>query len=410
MIQSQTTPGQSDMNASVESAPHVMPIRPALLTDGPTLQQYGPVLRRLTVGLLDEVAEINLICLEPSSFLDFIPSPPVRLFTQAPRTLTVVPKILQRSSRHVKLITPALPILERVMPRRLSQRLFSKLAEYKPNLIHALGESSFLAARQLSKQLQIPYLISTLTLGKHTIAYAASRCQGILSCDAGTTQVLQQQYPSMAQKIRHLPIGTHVPEDACCFAPVRDRPVIACVTQLDRSPAVGALIEALVAVKEAGHRPLLIIAGKGPGEPAVRRLIQELNISGNVQIVPPPPDVIPQNDSLKTFFGEADIFVLPGRQKYWSPELLEAMSMGNLAITARESFSDLVTHEKTGLTITPGDARQLAQTLIRVLSDPPLARQLARAGQQHVREHFLASRMVINLTEIYRQAVMNKSA
>ena len=45
------------------------PLRVVLLADEAALHCYGPVLRRLAVGLLDEVSDLTLVALGPSRLL-----------------------------------------------------------------------------------------------------------------------------------------------------------------------------------------------------------------------------------------------------------------------------------------------------------------------------------------------------
>ena len=58
--------------------------------------------------------------------------------------------------------------------------------------------------------------------------------------------------------------------------------------------------------------------------------------------------------------------------------VLEAFSSGTVVVsTAPEGMSYLVEHDRTGLLSQPGDARALAQNVIRLLRDPELASRLA---------------------------------
>ncbi len=387
------------------------PIRPVLLTDGLALYQYGPMLRRLVIGLLDEVAEVNLVCLDSSPYIDYIPSPPVRLFTRSRRNGDLTPRAVARNNRHIKIPSPALDLLDRVSPGRLVRRLLEALAEYKPNLIHALGENSFTVARQLSKQLNVPYAMTTLALGKHHITFSSQRCQAILSCDRGTVATLKQQHPIMQAKIHYVPVGTHVTEEACCFEPVPQTPVMLCCAALEKGQGLETLLLAMRRVKDRGYNPLLILAGKGAHEHLLRQMINSLDLSQMVQIAPPPTEVIPVNDAYKVLFKESDIYLQPAVDRFWRPELLEAMSVGNIAAGVEGAYPDLLIHEKTGLTWPADNEDALANMLIRLLSDPPLARRLARNAQEHLRGYFLASKTIAHLTNIYKAALaMNKIA
>ncbi|MCK5270788.1 MAG: hypothetical protein KAJ46_08390, partial [Sedimentisphaerales bacterium] len=50
-------------------------LRVVQLADSEALRSYGPVLRRMAVGLIDEVHDLSLLCLEASPMLEHVPSP-----------------------------------------------------------------------------------------------------------------------------------------------------------------------------------------------------------------------------------------------------------------------------------------------------------------------------------------------
>ncbi len=91
----------------------------------------------------------------------------------------------------------------------------------------------------------------------------------------------------------------------------------------------------------------------------------------------------------------------------WRPELLEAMSVGNAVIVADGSDNDLAIDGKTALVTPFEDESAMTDALDRMLLDRDYARNLAQNAQQHLRKHFLASRMIARLAKTYRQVVNN---
>lgn len=73
-----------------------------------------------------------------------------------------------------------------------------------------------------------------------------------------------------------------------------------------------------------------------------------------------------------------DIFVLPSLSEGSPLAAMEAMASGRPVVCSRVGgLPELVNHEKTGLLIPPGDPAALAESVLRLLSDPTLGQRLA---------------------------------
>jgi len=64
-------------------------------------------------------------------------------------------------------------------------------------------------------------------------------------------------------------------------------------------------------------------------------------------------------------------------------------------------FADTVIHQKTGLRVPPGDSAALADSIIRLLRDRVLARQLGENGREWMLERFTLQRSIDDLEELY---------
>ncbi|MDI3281475.1 MAG: glycosyltransferase, partial [Bacillota bacterium] len=89
----------------------------------------------------------------------------------------------------------------------------------------------------------------------------------------------------------------------------------------------------------------------------------------------------PWREVLWRWMREADLFILPSLSEGMPLVLLEAMAQGlPVAATAVGGIPELITHERTGLLVPPGDATALASALRRLLADEGLRHSLSRAG------------------------------
>jgi glycosyltransferase involved in cell wall biosynthesis len=85
---------------------------------------------------------------------------------------------------------------------------------------------------------------------------------------------------------------------------------------------------------------------------------------------------------------------------------MEALSMRRPVIaSASGGLTDIVTHERTGLLVKPGNVDDLRRAMQRLLDDEALGARLGRAGREHVLANFTASAVVPRVEEIYREVL-----
>jgi glycosyltransferase involved in cell wall biosynthesis len=87
-------------------------------------------------------------------------------------------------------------------------------------------------------------------------------------------------------------------------------------------------------------------------------------------------------EALERFYAGADVFVLPTLYEGFGMVVSEALARGLPIVATRTgAIGDLVTPE-SGIVVTPGDDRMLADALSRVISDRGYREQLARGARQ----------------------------
>jgi len=399
-------PPQSQSPSSDGQAP--AGLRVVLLADDQALHCYGPVLRRLAVGLLDEVADLTLMSLGTSKLLNYVPSPPVRLITEA-KPGYEKPARLAAISRQVSVPAPMFNLIDKLRPQRRVARFAAALAKYRPTLLHALSERQARLASHLSQQMAVPYVISVLSMDHATLNLCPGHCRAILPCNSALARRIRRRQPQLARRVRLLPIGTHVTNDPVCFDHGRSAVNIFCCGPWEYHCGLADLINAVKRLTLNGHPLHLTLSGQGSAEHDLRRQVARLRMHSTVHFVPPVEALIRANEAYKAVLREVDIFVQPWPLRIWRPELLESMSVGNAVVVADGYNNDLVINNKTALTVPFQDEHALVATLERLLKDPTYARALAKRAQQYLRKHFLASRMIARLGRIYRRASLSKS-
>ena len=97
-----------------------------------------------------------------------------------------------------------------------------------------------------------------------------------------------------------------------------------------------------------------------------------------------------------------DVAVLPSYREAHGLAVLEAMALGRPVVATNVGgIPEMVEHERTGLLVPPHDAVALAEAIVRMLTDHPLADTLARAGHDLVHERFCIERMVQATQTLY---------
>ena len=106
-----------------------------------------------------------------------------------------------------------------------------------------------------------------------------------------------------------------------------------------------------------------------------------------------------------------DVFVLPSLSEGLSLALLEAMVTGKAVVATRVGGNpELIDHGKTGFLVQPEDARDLAASLLKLVSDPEMMQQFGRQAAERVQQHFSMKQMVDRYSGLYVRSVKAHNA
>jgi starch synthase (maltosyl-transferring) len=179
----------------------------------------------------------------------------------------------------------------------------------------------------------------------------------------------------------------------------RDETRLALVGRLHRQKGHGILLEALKKMISRGRRLHLFLAGSGPDEGRLRQQARDLDIAEAVTFCGVQDDMV-------AFMADIDIVVLPSLWEGMPNVLLEAMLAGRPIVATRlPGIEELVSDGRSALLCEPGQARPLAEALMRLMDDPDLASRLARAARQDVERRFDISHTVAATQALYQDVV-----
>lgn len=149
------------------------------------------------------------------------------------------------------------------------------------------------------------------------------------------------------------------------------RPAALFVGVLELYKNVDGLVEAWRLAAPRVPEAELRIVGQGPRAPLVSDLVRELPAQASWRASLTTEEVARALD-------EATVLVLPSRSEGMGRVIVEALCRGRPVVASRVGgIRDLVRDGENGILVTPGDRGELADALVRVLSDRALAERLA---------------------------------
>jgi glycosyltransferase involved in cell wall biosynthesis len=157
-----------------------------------------------------------------------------------------------------------------------------------------------------------------------------------------------------------------------------DQPIVACVAMLVGIKAHDVLLAAWAQVVQCHSNAVLVLAGDGPLKDVLRRRCRELEITDSVRF-------LGLVDDVSIVYSCARFVVLASRSEGLPRSILEASAHGLPSVaTAVSGVPEIVIPERTGLLVEPGEPKQLAQAMMRLLSDAGLRDRLGGGARELV--------------------------
>ena len=177
-------------------------------------------------------------------------------------------------------------------------------------------------------------------------------------------------------------------------------PLIASISTLIEQKGLKHLLEAAAMLKQSGEEFRLVLAGHGQLKESLESQARALGLDDHVKFLGW------VSEASRKLMPVCDIFVQSSLWEAMSVVVLEAMAAGKpMAVTTVGENPHVVQNERTGLTVPPGDARALAESLRRLLRDPSLRDNLGRAARRRYEDHFTNQHMVRAHEALYSELV-----
>ncbi len=176
-----------------------------------------------------------------------------------------------------------------------------------------------------------------------------------------------------------------------------DRPLLLYVGRIAFEKNIEFLIESYARVRREASQAMLVIAGEGPAEGALRRLVTKLGLDGDVRFV----GYLDRNGALLDCYAAADAFLFASRTETQGLVLLEAMAQGAPVISTASLGTRSILKPESGAIVVPEKSEEFAATVLRVLGSADLRAELAARSRLHAKSWSSAG-IARKLADIYQ--------
>ncbi len=170
---------------------------------------------------------------------------------------------------------------------------------------------------------------------------------------------------------------------------------------------VGSAIRAFAAFQREYPNSEFVIAGKGPLQPQLEKLIAQLGVSGKVRFC----GFLTQPQLLE-LYARSHVFLHPSEtpadedQEDVPNSILEAMATGlTVVATKHGGIVEAVENERTGLLVREGDHVALVNAMLRIVATPEAFREMGGRARTAATANFEQNEQVGHLESYYREAM-----
>ncbi len=231
-----------------------------------------------------------------------------------------------------------------------------------------------------------------------TVCNSAAARDAVLrdeQCDPARVAVIENGVD--LERFNHVPtVRRRVQADSVCR--------VGMVANLRRVKGIDVFIEAAAMTAEAFPSTEFVVAGEGDFRGDLEQLIGRLKLRDRFRLLGSIQDI-------PAFLGTLDIAVLSSHTEGMPNAVMEYMAAARpIIVTNVAGIKSLIHHESNGLIANCGDKVSLSECLNRLILDPVLAVQLAKAARRDVEAHYGRPIMVERFSETFEKLCCDKSA
>ncbi|KQW06670.1 hypothetical protein ASC66_09455 [Leifsonia sp. Root4] len=304
---------------------------------------------------------------------------------------------------------------------RRSARLNRAIREVDASLIHAHFGPDAVTITPTARRLRLPLIVtvhgydvttSGLLTGfngwryRRRLAQAFRYASTIIAVSEFIRDAVIHNLGADPAKVvvHHIGIPVSAPDARPRAEPEWD---VVFVGRLVEKKGVGVLLDAVaLAQAELPKTPRIAIIGNGALRSFLEQRASLLQIDATFFGSQPPEKVLETLRNSRVFAGPSRT-APSGDAEGFGMVFLEAAAAGLPVVSSQHGgVPEAVLDGVTGLLSAEGDARGLANNLVRLLSNPSLASELGRRGEARVRTDFDVLKQTASLEEIYDLATI----
>jgi glycosyltransferase involved in cell wall biosynthesis len=293
-------------------------------------------------------------------------------------------------------------------------QLFWLCKKQKPNLIHVNWPFPHgLMAYPANKLLGIPMLFSfhgaELLLAKKfsfvgsILRWQTPMAKSVTANSSFTQALIQKLYSG---DVSVIPYGLTIEPKAPCVRNLEEDTKLLFVGRLDERKGLKYLLEALPLVLRK-YPVRLRIVGKGILENEIKQQCQKLKLDKVIDFLG-----FVSKEELANEYAACDIFVLPaivdskGDTEGLGIVMIEALAHEKPVIaSAVGGIVDVIKSGVTGILVNEKDPEVLSQSIIELIADPTLAKELGQQGLKDIQVRFGWSRLVLLWQDVFAKAL-----
>ena len=293
--------------------------------------------------------------------------------------------------------------------------LAAHLAELRADVVHAhMFRAETVATRAVLALAEIghrrPYLVSTVHSSRvrHEADKAVLReltphmDQLIAVSQAIEAKIRDEGRDTVPVRLIYngVDLDRYDHQEACCTLPEEygmepGSQIVGVVARLEPEKGHPTLVEAWPKVLRAVPDTYLLIVGEGSRRDALEAQARELRVAHRVVFTG-------RRDDVPAVTAALDVAVLPSYREAQGLTILEAMALSRPVVASNVGgIPEMIDDGKTGLLVPAHDADALADAIVRLLTNHPLADTLGRAGHDMVHDRFCIELMVAATQSIY---------
>lgn len=353
------------------------PIINALICiDDGAYRRLRPVLRHLTVGLVDLMAGVRLL----SS-------------TAEAERLTLGPV---QTLIHDSLRWP--------LRNHRFRQITEALAATPPTVVHAMSRGAYQVAEMTAAEFDTD-LVYQVTATDDVDALAATRHAGprrVLCGSQPLCDMCIERGVATADELHLVRPGVVCGKQISCFVDPTRLPTLLSTAPLLPHEGVDLILDAVRRLTERGHKLLTFLLGAGPHEWVLRRQARRMNLGRTVVFAQP------EGDILKAMTG-ADIFIQPTAERALSARTLQALAQGMAVTGVGGGVCDALIADRTAVLCNTPSSGELATGIERLLLDREFARTVATNAVEHMRKHHTMSAMAQQTADAYKAMALNRA-